>query len=239
MMALGFVLCLLLLAMFFMPAAAPVFAWLFPGLDRPVYADDSFAGLAVAHLWLVAVSSVVAVVVGVGLGVFVTRRSGMAFRGLVQTLVAMGQTFPPVAVLAIAVPVMGFGPRPALIALALYSLLPILENTLAGLDEVSPEAREAARGLGMSSVQRLFHVELPLAAPLILTGIRTSAVINVGTAAIASTVGVRTLGLPIIVGLNGGNLAYVLQGAIVVALLAISLDLAFERAARLATRWQR
>ena len=114
------------------------------------------------------------------------------------------------AVLAVAVPVMGFSEQPAIIALVLYGLLPILQGTLAGIESVPPATREIARGVGMSARQILWRVELPLAAPVIVAGIRTSVIINIGTAAIASTVGTKTLGSPIIIGLSGFNTAYVI-----------------------------
>ena len=222
---------LLIAAAVGMPALRPVFAAAFPALASPLYVQDSFVTLTLLHFGLVAVSSLIAAVVGVGLGVFVTRRAGAAFRPMAQTLVAIGQTVPPVAVLALSVPAMGYGAKPAIIALSLYGLLPILRNTLAGLDGVPAMTLDAARGMGMTGTQRLLGVELPLAAPLILAGLRVSVVINVGTAAIASTVGVRTLGTPIIVGLDGSNIAYVLQGAVVVGLLAIALDRMFGQLA--------
>jgi len=225
--------------MLFMPALKPLFAALFPWLDRPLYEQASFLDLVAAHLALVGGSSGVAVVVGVAAGIFVTRPAGAEFRGLVETVVAIGQTFPPVAVLALAVPAMGFGAAPALIALTLYGLLPIVENTVSGLGAVPEAAREAARGIGMSPGEALRRIELPLAAPVILTGIRTSVIINIGTATIASTVGAETLGSPIILGLNGSNVAYVLQGAILVGLLAILVDLAFERLSAFLQRWRR
>ena len=106
---------------------------------------------------------------------------------------------------AIAVPVMGFGPEPAIIALILYGVLPILQATLAGLGGISSSVMDIASGMGMSQGQRLRKVELPLAAPVILAGIRTSVIINIGTATIASTVGANTLGTPIIIGLSGFN----------------------------------
>jgi osmoprotectant transport system permease protein len=164
---------------------------------------------------------------------------GAEFRGMVETVTAAGQSFPPVAVLAIAVPVIGFGAEPALIALTLYGLLPVVANTIAGLGAVPAAVREAARGIGMSDSEILRQVELPLAAPIILAGIRTSTIINVGTAAIASTVGARTLGSPIIIGLDAANIAYVLQGAILVGSLAIVLDLGFERLVQTAQGWRR
>jgi osmoprotectant transport system permease protein len=221
-----------------MPALRPLFAALFPGLDRPLYEQDSFLHLALAHLGLVAASSGAAAALGVAAAVFVTRPAGAEFRGLVETVAAAGQTFPPVAVLALAVPALGFGAAPALIALTLYGVLPVVQSTIAGLAAVPAPAREAASGIGMTGAEILRDVELPLAAAVILGGIRTSVVINIGTATIASTVGARTLGSPILVGLNGSNLAYVLQGAVVVALLAVVLDLAFDRLARRARRWQ-
>ncbi|HDJ1438998.1 TPA: ABC transporter permease [Serratia rubidaea] len=220
---------LLLALVFGMNQLHGLFAYWFPDLQRPVYQQDSFISLLLAHLTLVCVSSLIAVLIGVSAGVVVTRPAGQEFRSLVETLVAVGQTFPPVAVLAVAVPVMGFSEQPAIIALVLYGLLPILQGTLAGIGAVPPAAREVATGVGMSPWQVLWRVELPLAAPVILAGVRTSVIINIGTAAIASTVGSKTLGSPIIIGLSGFNTAYVIQGALVVALLAIIVDRVFER----------
>ncbi|MEO7399554.1 MAG: ABC transporter permease [Polaromonas sp.] len=235
---LWWVLGLLLLLVFGISWLKPLFAWMFPQLQRPIYEQDSFLSLMLAHLKIVGLSSAAAVVIGVAAGIFATRASGREFRPLIETLVSVGQTFPPVAVLAVAVPLIGFGEAPALIALALYGLLPVLQSTLAGLESVPAPAREAAQGMGMSPWQCLHSVELPLAAPVILAGVRTSVIINIGTAAIASTVGAKTLGLPIIVGLSGFNTAYVIQGAVLVGLLAVAVDLAFERLQRRLARWQ-
>lgn len=212
-----------------MPSTKPLFAALFPELPRPVFDLDSFTDLLIGQVLVVAASSAAATVLGVGGGVFVSRRAGAEFRAIVGSIVTIGQTFPPVAVLAVAVPAVGFGFEPAFFALLLYGILPVLENTIAGLASVPAPLREAARGIGMGEASILRRVELPLAAPLIVGGIRTSVVINVGTATIASTVGTRTLGLPIIIGLDGANLAYILQGAVLLGLLAIVLDLAFAR----------
>jgi osmoprotectant transport system permease protein len=217
-----------------LPHAAPLFRWLFPEVERPVYRPDGFVWLTLDHAGLVAVASAIAAGVGIGAAILVTRGPGRAFRGLLETLAAIGQTVPPVGVLALSVPALGFGVRPAVLALALYGLLPIVQASLAGLDGVPGAVREAAEGLGFSPLRRLLAVDLPLAAPLILAGVRTTVVINVGTAAIASTIGVRTLGTPIILGLDGNNTAYVLQGAVLVALLALVLDQAIGR---LAGRW--
>ncbi len=219
----------LALGVFGMAQAKPLFAAMFPQLDRPLYEQDTFVALVLAHVGLVLLSSAASVAVGVAAGVAVTREAGREFKPLAETLAAVGQTFPPVAVLAVAAPLIGFGFAPAWIALALYGLLPVLQATIAGLGSVPAAPREAARGLGMSPRQVLWQVEWPLALPVILGGVRTSVIVNIGTAAVASTVGAKTLGSPIIVGLSGFNTAYVLQGAVLVALLAVVVDLAFER----------
>lgn len=219
-----------------LPHSQALFSSIFPQLPRPVYQQESFAALALDHFSLVGISSLIAVVIGVGAGIGVTRSWGAEFRPMVETIAAVGQTFPPVAVLAIAVPVMGFGREPAIIALILYGVLPILQATLAGLGGIPASVMDIASGMGMSGGQRLRKVELPLAAPVILAGIRTSVIINIGTATIASTVGANTLGTPIIIGLSGFNTAYVIQGALLVALAAVIVDRGFERLAQFLTR---
>ncbi|WP_274390106.1 ABC transporter permease [Azospirillum doebereinerae] len=221
-----------------MPALKPLFAALYPSLDRPLYEAETFLTLTLDHMALVGLSSLIAVTVGGLAGVAVTRPWGAEFRGLLESVATMGQTFPPVAVLALAVPSIGFGPLPALIALSLYALLPVVRNTIAGLEGVPDAVRESAQGLGMGPWERLFRVELPLAAPVILAGVRTAVIVNTGTAAIASTVGAKTLGLPIIVGLNGSNQAYVIQGALIVGALALVLDAGFDRLTAWTTRWR-
>ncbi len=220
-----------------MPHLRPLFAALFPALDRPVYTQDSFVALVLAHLHIVFWSSLASVVVGVAAGVAVTRPAGREFQPLVETVVAIGQTIPPVAVLAIAAPLIGFGSAPALMALALYGLLPVVRATIAGIEAVPASVREIALGLGMDKLGVLLKVELALALPVVLSGMRTSVIVNLGTATIASTVGAKTLGSPIIVGLSGFNTAYVLQGAILVGGLAIVTDMAFARLARHLDRW--
>ncbi len=127
---------------FWLPYSQPLFAALFPQLPRPVYQQESFAALALAHFWLVGISSLFAVIIGTGAGIAVTRPWGAEFRPLVETIAAVGQTFPPVAVLAIAVPVIGFGLKPAIIALILYGVLPVLQATLAGLGAIDASVTE-------------------------------------------------------------------------------------------------
>jgi len=210
-----------------MPELRPLFAAAFPGVTPEIYNRASFMELFMSHLGLVAASGVAAIAVGVALAIFVTRPMGRDFRTIANMLATIGQTFPPAAVLALAVPAIGFGPRPTLVALFLYGLLPILENAIAGLEGVPEALRDAARGMGLSPWQMLRDVELPLAAPVILAGVRVSVTIAIGTATIGSTVGALTFGTPIFDGLAGNKLPYVLQGAVLVALFAILTDLLF------------
>lgn len=186
-----------------------------------IYVQASLLSLTLSHLLVVFAATLAAIIVAVGLAIVVTRDSGAEFLPLSRSLVNIGQTFPPVAVLALTVPMLGFGEWPTLIALFLYGLLPIFENTLTGLTTLPASVMEAARGTGMTAWQRLIKVELPLAFPLILGGIRLSIVISLATATIGSTVAARTLGEVIIAGLQSNNLAFILQGGVVVAALAV------------------
>jgi osmoprotectant transport system permease protein len=211
-----------------LPALEPLFAWVQPDKASVIYDRDSFFFLLQNHMALVLGSAGIGTVAAVAAGIFVTRPAGRDFLPLVTQIASIGQTVPPVAVLALAVPVIGFGDGPTLVALVLYGLLPILRNTLAGLDGIDPAVRESAQGMGMSPRQVLIQVELPLAGRVILAGIRTSVTINIATAAIGSTIGARTLGDPVIAGLVNGNTAYILQGAILIGLLALTTDSIFE-----------
>ncbi|PND19284.1 ABC transporter permease [Sinorhizobium meliloti] len=193
-----------------------------------VYNQGSLFWLTVLHLRTVFVATVAATLVAVSLAIIVTRKAGAEFLPLSRSLVNIGQTFPPVAVLALAVPIYGFGEKPTLIALFLYGLLPIFENALTGLTTLPPTVMEAARGAGMTGRQRLFRIELPLALPVILTGIRLSVVISLATATIGSTVAAKTLGEVIIAGLQSNNLAFVLQGGLIVGALAVLIHDALQ-----------
>jgi osmoprotectant transport system permease protein len=186
-----------------------------------VYTQNSLPGLALAHMQLVLISIIGSAVLAVAGGIFVTRKSGADFLPLSRAIANAGQTFPPVAVLALAVPAMGFGAGPTLVALFLYGLLPIFENTISGLHQVSPAVLDAADGMGMNPAQRLFRVELPLALPLIIEGIKVATVINIGTATIGSTVAAKGLGEVIIAGLISDNTAFILQGGLIVGLMAV------------------
>ncbi|KVK73252.1 ABC transporter permease [Burkholderia cepacia] len=200
-----------------------------------IYDRASLLDLTLAHLGTVALSSLIGTIVAVTAGIFVTRPAGADFLPVARSVVDIGQTFPPVAVLALAVPAVGFGLKPVLIALVLYGLLPVFESTIAGLEDVSRDVVDAARGMGMSGWQQLVSVELPLAFPVIVNGIRLAVVINLGTATIGSTVAARGLGDVIIAGLQTSNTAFVLQGGVIVGLLAVLVSDAIGAIARVAS----
>jgi osmoprotectant transport system permease protein len=199
-----------------------------PGMwPWPLYPRATPLALLAQHLVLVGLSSLVAVAAGLGLGIAVTRGWGRTFLPLARTLASVGQTFPPAAMLILMVPVLGFGLGPAWVALALYGILPVFGNTVEALLAVPPATRDAAQGLGFRPGQVLWRVELPLSRPLILAGVRTSMVVNVGTAAIGATIGAGGLGVPILSGLVTQNNGFLAEGAILAGLLALTLDAGF------------
>ena len=202
---------------------------LFPDQRSALFERNTLFELALQHLVIVGSALALILVIGIPLGIWLTRPSGRAFLPLASSLLSVGQTFPPIAVLALALPFFGFGLRPTLIALVAYGLLPVTRNTIAGLEGVSATLEEAAKGMGMGPWERLFRLELPLATRVMLAGVRVSAIYTIGTATVAPIIGAGGLGVPIIAGLTNRNLAYVLEGAIPVALLALVVDFAIGR----------
>jgi osmoprotectant transport system permease protein len=196
---------------------------LFPG-EAQVLHPRSLLVLVSEHIRLVAISSVLTVIIGVPLGIWVTQPGGRNFLPIVTDIASFGQTFPPVAVLALSVPMLGFGLLPTVVALFLYGLLPVVRNTIAGLRSVPRDVLDAASGMGMNRAQALARVQIPLAAPVILAGIRISVIINIGTAMIGAVIGAGGLGSPIIAGLVQDNTAYIVEGAAPAAMLAILAD---------------
>lgn len=188
-----------------------------------IYQRSDILGLAVWHLATVAVATIAASLVAITLAVLVTRPFATTLLPAARTIVNVGQSLPPVAVLALAVPIAGFGLVPTLAALFFYSLLPIFENSLAGLSGISADVSEAAEGAGFDAWQRLWRIELPLALPLVLVGVRIAAIIGLSTATIGSTVAAKGLGEIIIAGLITDNVAFLVQGAAIVAGSAILL----------------
>ncbi|HLU64697.1 MAG TPA: ABC transporter permease subunit, partial [Kofleriaceae bacterium] len=183
------------------------------------------------HLFLVAVSLLAAVLISVPLGVLCARRprTGQVVLAAVEAV----QTIPSMALLVLFVPLLGIGALPALAAMFLYSLLPIVRSTATGLTDVPPGLRESAAALGLPPGARLRLVELPMASRAILAGIKTSAVWNVATATIGALVGARGYGQPILSGIRLDDTGLILEGAIPAALMALALRGLFEIVERL------
>lgn len=198
--------------------------FLFPQETQVLHPRATLLVLVWEHIQLVIISSSLTILIGVPLGIWVTRPSGRNFLPIVTDLTSFGQTFPPVAVLALAVPMLGFGLQPTIVALFLYGLLPVVRNTIAGLSAVPRDVLDAAYGMGMNRIQALFRVEIPLAARVILAGVRISVVINIGTAMIGAVIGAGGLGSPIIAGLVQDNIAFIIEGALPAAMLAVLAD---------------
>lgn len=197
---------------------------LFPTSPDLLYNSNTLVSLAGQHMELVVVSSVLTITLGLTLGISVTRPAFREFLPLLSDVVNSGQTVPTLAIIAIMAPIIGFGFWPAIVALILYGLLPIVRNTIVGLESVDPAMIDAAKGMGFTPSQVLWQIEIPNAASIILAGVRTSVVINVGTAALGAYVGSGGLGNPIASGLNQSINPWVLLGALAAALLAILLD---------------
>jgi osmoprotectant transport system permease protein len=184
--------------------------------------SGSLVSLIARHLVLVGVSLAAAIVIALPLGLYLERKAASAEP--VIRAVGVIQTLPGIALLAFMIPLLGIGLVPAIVALILYSLYPIVRNTFTGVRDADPSAVDAARALGMTDGQILRQVRLPLAAPVIMAGIRTAAVIDVGTATLAAFIGAGGLGEPIVSGLALSDTRMILSGAIPAALLALAVD---------------
>jgi osmoprotectant transport system permease protein len=183
--------------------------------------DDLIHSMGV-HMQLVLLSMLFAIIVGIALGIMITRVKPM--KGITLGAAGILQTIPSLAMLGFMIPLFGIGMKTAVVALFLYSLLPIIRNTYTGITDVDQSIVEAARGMGMKNWQILFRVQLPLALSVIMAGIRTAAVINVGTATLAAFIGAGGLGEFIFLGIQRNIEALTLLGAIPAAILALILD---------------
>jgi len=184
------------------------------------------------HTWLVLVAVGFAIIVGVPLGILIVRFKWLATPVLgIATIVL---TIPTIALFGLMIPLFsmigqGIGALPAITAVFLYSLLPIVRNTHTALKNLSPGLREAGRGIGMTFWQRLRWVEIPMALPVIFGGIRTAVVMNVGVMAIAAVIGAGGLGLQLLDGISGSDVRMLIAGALMICLLAIVLDWLLHR----------
>jgi osmoprotectant transport system permease protein len=178
----------------------------------------------VEHLRLILISTALAIAAAVPAGILITREGFRDFSGLILGVANIGQSVPSIAILAVFMGILGLGVKTAIFALWLYALLPIVRNTAIGIEEVDPNIIEAATGMGMTNRQILLQIELPLAFPVMFAGMRTAAVINVGTAALGAFIGAGGLGTFIIVGIPLNRERLILVGAILTAVLAVLVD---------------
>ena len=185
------------------------------------------------HLYISFIALLLGILVAVPLGIMLTKVPKMA--GFVLGVVGVIQTFPSLAILAFFIPLLGIGKTPAIVALFLYSMLPILRNTFIGVKEVNQDLVEAGRGMGMTALERTMNVELPLAVPVIMAGIRLSAVYLIGWATLASFIGGGGLGDFIFDGLNLFRTDLIIAGALPVTLLALLVDILLGRFESFAT----
>lgn len=197
---------------------------MFPDERIVVYERQTLGQLMVDHLMLVAVAGSIALAVGLFLGLFLLTPVGDRFRDLILNLANLGQTFPSIAVMALIVPAIGYGWEPVIVALVAYSVLPVMVNVVAGVENVPESAVDAARGLGMNRAQRFTQVQFPLAFPVILGGIKNMLVIAVSAATLGAIVGAGGLGVPIMAGVMQFNSALILEGAVPSALMALIID---------------
>lgn len=184
---------------------------------------DFFFALLAEHLQIAATSIIIAGVLGLGIGVFISEfsKSSKPVMGLVNFI----YTIPSISLLGFLIPVSGIGDTTAIIALTVYALLPMVRNTHTGLTNVSPLLIEAATGMGSTKLQVLYKIKLPLAMPIILAGIRNMAVMTIALAGIASFIGAGGLGVAIYRGITTNNKAMTIAGSLLIAVLAIIVDM--------------
>lgn len=181
--------------------------------------------LTLEHIEITLIAVAISTVIGVAAGIYITRhqRAAAAVIGIAGVL----YTIPSLALFGMLIPFIGIGLKPTLIALVLYSQLALIRNTYVGIIHIDPSIREAGRGMGMSNRQFLRMVELPVALPVIMAGIRTAAVMNIGTATIAAYIGAGGLGWLIFRGIASVNSDQIIAGAVPVILLAVGVDYLF------------
>ncbi|NIF31934.1 osmoprotectant ABC transporter permease OsmY [Enterobacter sp. Cy-643] len=202
------------------------------GLDTLKARQVDLLYLGQQHLILVFSSMALALLVGIPSGILLSRPGARRWAEYVMQIFNIGNTLPPLAVLALAMVIIGIGDKPAIVALFLASLLPIVRNTYAGLCSVPPSLIEAANGIGMTKLQRLRQVEIPNAWPVILSGVRIATAINVGTAPLAFLIGASSYGELIFPGIYLNDFPTLILGAVATALFALILDLALASLGR-------
>lgn len=204
-----------------------VTVWQFADMDattKKILAPENLETQTWQHLQITFWSTLLVVLIAIPLGIFVTREAFKKLAGPILTVANSGQAIPAYGLLVLMAAWIGTGPRTVIIALIVFGILPVLRNTMVGLDQVERSYLEAGKGMGYSRFQVLSRIELPLAVPVILAGVRTALVINVGTAALATFIGGGALGETINAGLKLQRNTAIFVGAALVGLLALTID---------------
>ncbi|UJL47365.1 ABC transporter permease [Virgibacillus sp. NKC19-16] len=206
------------------------FSWtIMNDMFSPIYENPGeFSKLLGEHILIVLISGSLAILTSIPLGILLTRPKFRKAEFLVVNFANLGQTVPSLAILALAMGFLGIGMNAAIVALYVYSLLPILQNTIAGINSVDNDKKDAARGMGLTNTQILWKIELPNAAYSIIAGVRTAIVMNIGTAALAYLIGGGGFGVWIFTGIQLFDNAYLISGAVPVSILAILVDYFFR-----------
>lgn len=189
-----------------------------------MYPEKTMPALMYEQVFLIAAASAIALVIGSALGLLALSRAGRPFRDLIVSVGNLAQTVPSVAIMALAIPATGYGAEPVILALVLYSILPIMLNIVSGVENVPPETIDAATGVGMTPLQRFRSVQLPLAMPVIMGGVKNMLVINTSAATMGAVVAAGGLGQPILAGFSDYNDAFIIQGALPAIALALFID---------------
>lgn len=213
-----------------------LFYWLanqhLDSIEKRSINEEQIVQRFVEHLEMVAVSTVLVIVIAVPLGIALTRPAARRVLPVALGIANMGQAIPSIGVIVLLAMVWGFGFRKAIIALVAYSLLPVLRNTMVGIRQVDPALIDAGRGMGLRKFQVLRMIELPLAVPIILAGIRVALILNVGTATLAVFTNAGGLGAFINVGIILDRTPVLIAGSVLAALLALTIDWLAEIAER-------
>lgn len=203
-----------------------IFEWASPWLPEraKILTRTPLHILAAQHMMIAGLSTALAVATALALGIIVRLSRNKELKELVLKAAAIGETIPSAAIIALSVPVFGYGNVPCILALYIYAILPVIRNVMAGFESTSPSFIDAGTGMGMSRLQLLWTVDLPLAKPVILAGIRMALVINIAAATLGATVGAGGFGVPIISGIRIYDPVMVIQGSVPVLLLALFAD---------------
>jgi len=220
-------LLLLFLAAFVLiePFQIKLLSTLYPGLDRYTHSRVALSRMTLTHLLLTLGATLLSAITGILTAIYITSPRGKCYLSMVMKVNAFIQTFPPSAVIILAFPFIGFGWKPTLLALFLYSLFPVTSNTAIGILGIDEEVLDAATAMGMTERQKLLMVKLPQAKAMIITGLRHSFILNLGTAAIGAVIGAGGLGTIIISGLTLQNSALVFSGTLVIVGMALLVEI--------------